>query len=197
MRYFFDTEFIEDGRTIDLLSIGVVAEDGRTFYAENIEADASKASEWVIKNVFLKLGMFNSKLDPGHATIKSEIARDLVAFIGDDPDPEFWAYYGAYDWVALCQLFGTMMDLPAHWPKHVMDLKQLALDAPLLVQPEHVKHHALADAAWTMSAYNDLMRRAEEEVYEDDLLAAAARQIARNKALIAHKTWVMPAKEGA
>ena len=197
MRYFFDTEFIEDGHTIDLLSIGVVAEDGRTFYAENIEADCTKASAWVIKNVIPKLGMCNAKLDPSHATTKIEIARDLVAFIGNDPDPEFWAYYGAYDWVALCQLFGTMMDLPAHFPRHVMDLKQLAMKTPLLVQPEDVKHHALADAAWTMSAYNDLMRRAEEEVYEDDLLAAAARQIARNKALIAHKTWVMPTSEGA
>ena len=29
MRYFYDTEFIEDGRTIELISIGVAAEDGR------------------------------------------------------------------------------------------------------------------------------------------------------------------------
>lgn len=26
MRYFFDTEFIEDGKTIDLISIGMVAD---------------------------------------------------------------------------------------------------------------------------------------------------------------------------
>jgi hypothetical protein len=29
MKYYYDTEFIEDGRTIDLISIGIVAEDGR------------------------------------------------------------------------------------------------------------------------------------------------------------------------
>lgn len=29
MKFWFDTEFIEDGKTIDLLSIGVIAEDGR------------------------------------------------------------------------------------------------------------------------------------------------------------------------
>jgi hypothetical protein len=29
MRYWLDTEFIEDGKTIDLISIGIVAEDGR------------------------------------------------------------------------------------------------------------------------------------------------------------------------
>ena len=33
VKYFFDTEFYEDGKTIDLISIGIVAEDGREFYA--------------------------------------------------------------------------------------------------------------------------------------------------------------------
>ncbi|MBA3574969.1 MAG: 3'-5' exoribonuclease, partial [Pseudonocardiales bacterium] len=33
MRFFYDCEFIEDGLTIDLVSIGVVDEDGREFYA--------------------------------------------------------------------------------------------------------------------------------------------------------------------
>ena len=28
MRYFYDTEFIDNGRTIELISIGVAAEDG-------------------------------------------------------------------------------------------------------------------------------------------------------------------------
>lgn len=39
MKYFFDTEFHEDGRTIDLISIGIVAEDGREYYAINRECD--------------------------------------------------------------------------------------------------------------------------------------------------------------
>lgn len=45
MKYFFDTEFIEDGKTIELLSIGIVSEDGREFYAESLDADHSKAEE--------------------------------------------------------------------------------------------------------------------------------------------------------
>lgn len=30
--YCYDTEFLEDGRTIDLISIGIVCEDGRSPY---------------------------------------------------------------------------------------------------------------------------------------------------------------------
>ncbi len=46
-RYFYDCEFIEDGRTIDLVSIGVVAEDGREFYAVSTEFDPARAVPWV------------------------------------------------------------------------------------------------------------------------------------------------------
>jgi len=42
MRYWYDTEFIEDGSTIDLISIGIVAEDGREYYAISTEFSAKK-----------------------------------------------------------------------------------------------------------------------------------------------------------
>lgn len=32
MRYFIDTEFIEKPNTIDLISIAIIAEDGRELY---------------------------------------------------------------------------------------------------------------------------------------------------------------------
>ncbi len=40
MRYWYDTEFIEDGKTIDLISIGIVAEDGRELYLQSVEFDS-------------------------------------------------------------------------------------------------------------------------------------------------------------
>jgi hypothetical protein len=55
MKYFLDTEFIEDGKTIDLISIGIVAEDGRRYYAINRDCDFSKASQWVKDNVINQL----------------------------------------------------------------------------------------------------------------------------------------------
>lgn len=46
MKYFLDTEFIEYQNTIDLISIGIVAEDGREYYAENEQCDFSKQDDW-------------------------------------------------------------------------------------------------------------------------------------------------------
>ena len=55
MRFFYDCEFIEDGTTIDLVSIGVVGEDGREFYAVSTEFDGGRAGAWVRANVLPKL----------------------------------------------------------------------------------------------------------------------------------------------
>jgi len=168
MRYFVDTEFIEDGQTIDLISVGVVADDGREFYAESTEADLGRANEWVRDNVLSHLwhrqsgderrqaNRWSRDGGTGGFLSRRHIAADLVRFVaGDDSPPEFWAYYGDYDWVAICQLYGTMMDLPDGWPMFCMDLKQLAVDKgdPDLPEQSSTEHHALADARWNRDVH--------------------------------------------
>lgn len=155
MRIWFDTEFIEDGRMIDLISIGAVREDGLLFYAENSECDLSRASDWVRENVVSRLGLVE------HRRPRSEIARRFLKFAGEKP--EFWAYYADYDWVLLCQLYGTMMDLPEGWPKFCLDVKQfcVSLANPELPKQESEEEHhalrdALRDALWTRLAFTYL-----------------------------------------
>jgi hypothetical protein len=152
MRFWFDTEFIEDGKTIDLLSIGIVSEDGREYYAEVAETDHSRASQWVKDNVIVHL--------QGNAKPRAQIASEIVAFVGGEK-PQFWAYYADYDWVALCQLYGTMMDLPKGWPMYCRDLKQRADEqggGVRLPEQSGTEHHALADARWTRDAFEWLHR---------------------------------------
>ena len=51
MKYWIDTEFIEKPGVLDLISVGLVAEDGREFYAESSEVDWSRASRWTLEHV--------------------------------------------------------------------------------------------------------------------------------------------------
>lgn len=170
MRYFLDTEFIEDGKTIDLLSIAIVAEDGRELYAEidQSEVDYAKADQWVKDNVIAHLWSQQSLTGKREANAWSRdggiggllYRRDLAPTIRRfcDPKqygkPEFWAYYADYDWVGLCQLFGRMIDLPKGWPMYCNDLKQLCVSAgdPKLEKCQD-EHHALADARWVKKQY--------------------------------------------
>ncbi|STZ74753.1 Gp101 [Mycolicibacterium fortuitum] len=115
MRYFYDTEFIDDGRTIELISIGVAAEDGREYYAISTEFNPDRAGRWVRKHVLPKLPSPSSKLWRSRRQIRSEL-EDFFDIDGDEPI-ELWAWVGAYDHVVLCQLWGPMTDLPPAMPR--------------------------------------------------------------------------------
>lgn len=57
MRLYYDTEFIEDGSTIDLVSIGIAAQDGREYYAVSSQFDLKRfaANDWLMANVWPSL----------------------------------------------------------------------------------------------------------------------------------------------
>lgn len=154
MKYFIDTEFIEGfhkplfGKCrhfIDLISIGIVCEDGREYYAISNEFNPKDADKWVKENVIAKLekrykkhfderDVFNPQIHLEDLWKSNEqIKKELLEFFGcwqDDfyyrspENIEVYAYYADYDWVVFCSLFGRMIDLPKGFPMYCKDLKQ-------------------------------------------------------------------------
>lgn len=166
MKYFYDTEFHEDGTTIDLISIGIVAEDGREYYAISSEFDTRRAWEhpWLPDNVLVHLPWTPIKrLDRAHPDVKSraQIRHELTEFL-HSAKPELWAYYSAYDHVAYAQLFGTMMGIPKGLPKRTKDLACL-IDTHeawgFIPGQVGTAHNALDDAQWVKLCYDFLMNR--------------------------------------
>jgi hypothetical protein len=174
MRYFYDTEFLEDGKTIELISIGIVAEDGREYYAVNADAPLRRKwwspwrrtrierHDWLMSNVVPSLPQPHGDwiqqmpkkwlIDFNNPAVKdrSDIADEVADFLRADGgtswrDRELWAYYGAYDHVVLCQLWGPMIQLPSGIPMFTHDIMQLAAGRQLPKQHGDV-HNALADA---------------------------------------------------
>lgn len=299
MKYFLDTEFLEGTQkkrflsipfgttkpTIDLISIGIVAEDGREYYAiskefnleeawsrfdlkPDINNSGMKKVYWIRENVLypifaelfqqqnpevwaeefgnienfkghferigkgkkyfkellFKYGKTNKqiaeeiKLFTNCATLdqleykgifeeqhkfqfrfsdttwkvstdlakSKEEALKIIMFETENakPDnPEFYAYYADYDWVAFCWLFGKMMDLPKGFPMYCRDLKQTFdflnkkfIATSALNGARHYgksikglkdmqdypgqsnEHNALADAEWNYRLYRFLER---------------------------------------
>jgi 3' exoribonuclease, RNase T-like len=155
VRFFYDCEFIEDGTTIDLVSIGVVDETGREFYAVSTEFDPTKAIDWVRRNVLNKLP---SPADPAWRPLAA-IRDDLLAFLTEPGDKiELWAWMSAYDHVALCQLWGDMRALPRAIPRFTHELRQRweDLGAPPLPPAPPDQHDALADARHNLARWRVL-----------------------------------------
>lgn len=168
MRIFYDTEFLENGRTIDLISIGMVRDDGAEYYAvnRNMPVRRIRRHPWLMANVVPSLPWAHGDrlnsipqrwlFDYASPLVKprAQIASEVRDFILATPDPQLWAWYAAYDHVALCQLWGPMIALPKGVPMYTCDLKHEAGrhgNPKLPPMPGRREHNALADArevAW-------------------------------------------------
>jgi hypothetical protein len=155
MRYFFDCEFIEDGTTIDLVSIGVVDETGREFYAVSTEFNPTRAIEWVRRNV---LDQLPSPADSAWRS-RAKIRDDLLAFLTEPGGRiELWAWMAGYDHVVLAQLWGDMRALPRVIPRFTHELRQRWEDfgsPPMPPEPKGA-HDALVDARHNLARWRIL-----------------------------------------
>jgi len=170
MKIFYDTEFLENGSTIRLISIGLVREDGKGLYRVNFDYSLMKDvfyHPWLRQNVVPSLpytmtedgvALTHGHLDYDSVKHKNEIAEDVKRFVLDTPNPELWAYYSAYDHVALCQLFGRMIDLPTGFPMYTNDLKSeiVRLGNPPVPEQSEGHHNAYMDALWNKETYEYL-----------------------------------------
>lgn len=191
MRYWYDTEFLEDGETIAPISIGIVAADDRTYYAINQHApwDRIADREWLVDNVVPHLPQLDvvSRLDATATTNAGWAARRLGVNLADlavkplhiiaaevrdfllaTTEPvELWGYYSSYDHILLSQLWGRMIDRPAGIPMWTNDIQQVAAGLGLtdhLPTQEHGHHDALADALWTRDAWTFLRDAADRQL---------------------------------
>ncbi|MEO7196727.1 MAG: polyadenylate-specific 3'-exoribonuclease AS [Pseudonocardiaceae bacterium] len=157
MRFFYDCEFIEDGVTIELISIGVVDERGREYYAVSTEFDPERAGEWVRAQVLPKLPSPADRAWRSRAAIRDTV---LEFFTAPGTRVELWAWFAAYDHVALAQLWGPMPALPRALPRFTRDLRQRWEDAgkPALPPPPSDAHDAVADARYNLTRWRAIER---------------------------------------
>ncbi len=183
MRVFFDTEFTGLHQATTLISIGLIAEDGHTFYAENTDHDTKQVNAWINENVIPHLrfaDMYSSapKLDTEHHAMKAgevRIATDLAAWLAQYEHVEMWGDCLAYDWVLFCSLFNGAMNIPAHVYYIPFDLatllKAMGID-PDVNREEFAgitgnKHNALHDAKAIRAVYQTVMQQSAVPMTEE------------------------------
>lgn len=125
-KIFFDTEFTGLHQNTTLISIGLVSDCGKTFYAELTDYDKSQLDEWLQKNVIDKLtnqNMVENLLETGYdgdnkfvrglcdtETLKGHLTKWLEQF----GEVEVWSDCLSYDWVLFNQIFGHAFYIPSN-----------------------------------------------------------------------------------
>ncbi|CAN7465581.1 hypothetical protein [Paraburkholderia hospita] len=139
MRVFVDTEFT-DFIECDLISIALVADDGREFYGERSDYDQASCSEFVRAAVLSQLGQH-----PGRVFTRSALRAALVAWLVqfDGESERLLCFDYSGDWELLCDLLGGP---PSDW--QAVNVAGL-IDRHRSEDYYRVhggRHHALADA---------------------------------------------------
>ena len=144
-KYAIDTEFIDTPSCSALISLAVVNEAGDFRYFE-FDYPETEVTPWLRKNVVRHLGKPYVDFATAAKEIRSFVRRN----------PEFWCYYGAYDWYWFCRLFGGFMAMPPDWPHLFRELADFQEDLPNVAG---AVHNALNDALSVMAAIRQLGTR--------------------------------------
>jgi hypothetical protein len=181
MKVFLDTEFTGLVRNTTLISLAMVDEDGRSFYAEFDDYDAGQVTEWINHHVIARLEMIDAQEYSGESDgvfmvkgdrqfVKSKIEEWLYNY----ESVEMWADVLAYDWVLFCDLFGGSMFIPSQIFYAPFDLSTLfrvkAYINPVSKYDQDLnrfefagydiekQHHALHDARVMKICFEKLMK---------------------------------------
>lgn len=120
MKLFFDTKFTGLHKDTTLISIGIVSEDGRKFYAEFTDYNQKQCDDWIRENVikhlyahFQKRDVFDYKTRSVTVYGDKTHARTMLTdWIEQFDEIQFVSDVCHYDFVLLIDLFGCAFDLP-------------------------------------------------------------------------------------
>ena len=134
MKIFFDTEFTGLHKNTTLISIGLVDEDGRTFYAEFSDFDECQCDDWIHENVIKHLKFANAPYSSPVTNIfendwevygdKPYIREVLYDWLSKYDTVELVSDVCHYDMILFIDIFGGAFDIPSNVNPACHDINQ-------------------------------------------------------------------------
>ena len=127
MKVFFDCEFTGLQKDTELISIGMVSENGKLFYAEFTDYDKSKVDDWIQENVIDNL-IFNKhnilETDTFLRGTKEKIKEKLTSWLSQFNTVDLVSDVCHFDMVLFTDIFGSAFDLPDNVTPACYDINQ-------------------------------------------------------------------------
>lgn len=172
-KLFLDTEFTGLHKKTTLISIGFIADNGDTFYAEMTDYDPTQLNDWLQENVIDNLVLIdrpaNTLVVAGHHITfkgsKEELKPHLGKWLNQHGPLEIWSDCLAYDWVLFNDIFGDAFSIPKnvlYIPFDICTLFKVKGIDPDISREEFAevnsakKHNALHDAIVIKACFDKL-----------------------------------------
>lgn len=179
-KVFFDSEFTGLHQNTTLISIGLISECGKTFYAELTDYDETQIDQWIRDNVINNLKMQGVSeeevnYEPYSDVVvvkgtKVEVEQALSHWLYRFERVEMWSDCLSYDWVLFNNLYGHAFKIPPnvyYIPFDICTLFKIRGIDPDInrenfafgnIKPENAeKHNALWDAGVIKACYDKLI----------------------------------------
>lgn len=182
MKIFMDTEFTGLHKNTKLINIGLISEDGRSFYGELNdygEVNDSWLLENVIDNLLYGTEYFYVVADRTVYGNKKEVSYALKDWLQQFEEVEIWSDCLAYDWVLFNDLFDHAFNLPSniyYIPFDICTLMKIKGVEPDISREEFIqnpitgkKHNSIYDARVIRACYDKLMTLDNKEFIVDEL----------------------------
>lgn len=127
MKVFFDTEFTGLRKDTTIISIGLVSDNYKKFYAEFTDYDKDQVDDWIKGNVIDNLILMDNtpRVEGFYKGTKKEIAIELAKWFEQfDEEIELVSDVCHYDMVLLIDLFGSTFNLPKNVCPACYDINQ-------------------------------------------------------------------------
>ena len=130
MKIFFDTEFTGLHKDTTLVSIGIVDENGRSFYAEFSDYDKDQCDDWIKENVIKHLYLGNYEhieISDNHISVygnKKFIKEKVEKWLSEYNEVNLISDCCHYDMVLFIDIFGSAFDLPKNVNPACHDINQ-------------------------------------------------------------------------
>ena len=151
LRIYYDAEFTGLHRKTTLISIGLISESGKTFYAEFSDFDQSQVNGWINNNVIRNLSLDDDddgtlatdhlsgdKSNDGTYNVRMKGSSDdiqeslidwlLTEYTIAQKQIQFFTDCYAYDWILMNDLicdYGDALNIPSHINYIPIDLSSM------------------------------------------------------------------------
>lgn len=153
MKIFFDTEFTGLNKDTDLLTIGLIDEDGKHFYGEILDYDPNKLNKWVIENIIAHTTWLKNYPEKGYLIFnnnnhgntkcvgsKADIKRFLLEWLKQYDEIEFVSDVAHYDFVLVIDLLaGCALEMPNKISPVCIDIN------PMIAEYKGISHKEAFD----------------------------------------------------
>ena len=132
MNIFMDSEFCGLQKDTQLISIGLISEDGREFYAEFASINTELLDDWIIENVLMNTAKYGEVNETDivinesdyHFGTKEEIQEELKEWLSQFDEVQLVSDVCHYDMVLFIDIFGSAFDLPENVSPVCYDINQ-------------------------------------------------------------------------